>query len=253
MNIVATAKRLGADLAGVASIEAIGQGGVHIDEGLLPGARSVIAIGVGQRRAALLSADIAMAQHDTLNAYDGVSRVGHALSKHLADAGHEALTVPAFVPLDMRDGRQGMVGAVDLRGVAVLAGLGWYGQSALLVTARYGPRVRLAAVVTTADIEATPAATSPACPGGCRTCLDACPAGALPGGGRVDKTACGRVVFKYGLRGLLRFARELSTANPAEREELLRGRAMRELWQTFVSGIYYSCFRCQAVCPVGGP
>jgi epoxyqueuosine reductase QueG len=61
---------------------------------------------------------------------------------------------------------------------ATLAGLGWIGKSALLVTPRLGPGVRLATVLTNAPLPAGSPVTASRC-GTCRRCVTACPAGAL--------------------------------------------------------------------------
>lgn len=63
---------------------------------------------------------------------------------------------------------------------ATLAGLGWIGKCALLITREYGPAVRLGTVVTDADLPAGDPVTSSYC-GSCTLCVDACP-GAAPTG-----------------------------------------------------------------------
>jgi epoxyqueuosine reductase QueG len=78
-----------------------------------------------------------------------------------------------------------------------------------------------------------------------------CPSKALLGGGKVDKRACGRVIFEFGLRRMMKFTGEMFDASPEERADLLKSYPFRELWQTLVSGSYYYCFDCQALCPIG--
>lgn len=78
-----------------------------------------------------------------------------------------------------------------------------------------------------------------------------CPSKALLGGGEVDKRACGRVVFEFGLRGMTKFVGRMLNASSEERAEMLKSHPFRELWQTLVSGNYYYCFECQALCPIG--
>jgi epoxyqueuosine reductase len=63
---------------------------------------------------------------------------------------------------------------------ATLAGLGWIGKSALLVTERFGSAVRLNRVLTDAPLPtATPIETSRC--GECRVCVDHCPGTAVKG------------------------------------------------------------------------
>jgi epoxyqueuosine reductase len=64
--------------------------------------------------------------------------------------------------------------------VATLAGLGWIGKSALLVTREFGPAVRLASVLTDAEIETGTPIDASNC-GACRQCVDRCPAKAIVG------------------------------------------------------------------------
>ena len=60
-----------------------------------------------------------------------------------------------------------------------MAGLGWQGKSLLLINPDYGPRIRLATVLTDAPLEADSPLKN-LC-GECTLCRDACPAGAIKG------------------------------------------------------------------------
>lgn len=97
------------------------------------------------------------------------------VARWLVARGHRALAVPASMPYD----------PVRLQGIfshklgAHLAGLGWIGKSCLLVTDRFGPRVRFATVLTDAPLKAG-SVLEGRC-GGCRRCVDACPVGAFTG------------------------------------------------------------------------
>ncbi len=64
--------------------------------------------------------------------------------------------------------------------VATLAGLGWIGKSALLITQMYGPAVRLATVLTDAPLDAGTPVEDSQC-GHCTECVDRCPADAIAG------------------------------------------------------------------------
>ena len=66
---------------------------------------------------------------------------------------------------------------------AVRAGLGWIGKSALFVSPDFGPRVRLATVLTDHPLAAEKLrrAESVSRCGGCRKCVDNCPAKAITG------------------------------------------------------------------------
>jgi epoxyqueuosine reductase len=61
--------------------------------------------------------------------------------------------------------------------VATLAGLGWVGRCALLVTEQFGSATRLNRVLTDAPLPTATPVTEPRC-GACRACVDACPGSA---------------------------------------------------------------------------
>jgi len=64
--------------------------------------------------------------------------------------------------------------------VATLAGLGWIGKSTLLVSAEYGPRLRLGALLTDGPFQTDNPVINSNCDD-CNYCVDACPAGAIKG------------------------------------------------------------------------
>lgn len=89
--------------------------------------------------------------------------------------GFFSLPIPASQVLD----RKKWYGAISHKAVARLAGLGWQGKNLLLITPKYGSRVRLVTVLTSAPlIPDTPLKNR--C-GNCTECRDACPAQAIKG------------------------------------------------------------------------
>jgi epoxyqueuosine reductase len=64
--------------------------------------------------------------------------------------------------------------------VATLAGLGWIGKCALLVTREFGSALRLCSVLTEAPLTPAKPVTASAC-GACVKCVEACPAAAVKG------------------------------------------------------------------------
>ncbi len=64
--------------------------------------------------------------------------------------------------------------------VATRAGLGWIGKSALLVTEKFGPAIRLATVLTDAEFEVGKSVNSSRC-GDCEECVVCCPGKAISG------------------------------------------------------------------------
>jgi epoxyqueuosine reductase QueG len=101
----------------------------------------------------------------------------------LQDRGHRALPVPASQVLD-RDRWQA---AISHKAVARMAGIGWQGKNLLLITQKYGSRVRLVTVLTDAPL-AVDGPVKNRC-GNCTACRDACPSGAIRGIGTKDRYA----------------------------------------------------------------
>jgi len=65
--------------------------------------------------------------------------------------------------------------------LATLAGVGWIGRNALLVSHALGSAVRFTAVLTDAPFECGVPITASQCPPNCRLCMDACPGNAIKG------------------------------------------------------------------------
>jgi epoxyqueuosine reductase QueG len=250
MEIRRLARELGAIAVGVTTVENLMERKA-IDLDIFPSARSVVVFACGHSRAALGSKNLQVKQNDTIATYEKVRDISKQLTMALERQGYGAVAIPAFIPVDMSDGKHGMVGAVDLRRAAVEAGIGSYGKNALVLVKGFGPRVRLGAVLTSASLKMTKKKTPSLCPAECQICMLGCPSKALLGGGQVDKRACGRVIFEFGLRGVTKFVGGMLNASPEKRTEMLKSYPFREIWQSLVSGNYYYCFECQALCPIG--
>ena len=185
----------GADLVGIASVERFGDYPPEKrPENLLPAARSVIVVGVRVlpdtvRPNLLLSA----LHHITLNLLH--NQVAYDVGRLLDDHGFGAVVVPHrignFDP-DLRKSPDYMeiyprLFGISTRHAAVEAGLGVFGKSRLLLTPRFGPRQRVAAVITDAplvpDEKITAEEALQLCPPACTACMTACPGAALSGEG----------------------------------------------------------------------
>ena len=62
---------------------------------------------------------------------------------------------------------------------AARAGIGWYGKNDVIITEKYGPRVRLSAILIDAVFEYSVPITESRCPDGCTKCVEICPCKAL--------------------------------------------------------------------------
>ena len=103
---------------------------------------------------------------------DSISLV---LAQVLDEAGFQAFIVPSSQTVD----RAKLTGVFSHKLAAHLAGLGWIGKSALLITPEHGPRVRWSTVLTDAPFE--PGIPMDEMCGDCCECVSDCPANAFTG------------------------------------------------------------------------
>ena len=155
----------------------------RVDPGtLLPGARSIIALGFvydpGTR---------APARPGSMNIarYAGGADYHEVLGERVKalEAGLPALAqqpVRSFGSID--------TGPVLERVHAAYAGLGWIGKNTCLIDPRLGSYLFLATVLT--DLALEPDTPEPDHCGSCRACLDACPTDAFPEAYVLDATRC---------------------------------------------------------------
>ena len=237
----------GADLVGIVRAQDL----VEHEEGIsaiLPTTKSVVVVAARHSLAAIRSANNQVAQFDTIHTYGQAEKAVHGTARFLESKGFPSVAVPAFIPIDMAAPKKGMRGEICWRRAGVRAGLGCYGENGLLVTSEYGAAVRISGVVTAADLEGDSRLEEDVCDH-CMRCVEACPAGALSGKGKINKKLCGDVIFKYGLRYFQQLMGTVAGAAPSELQEMIGSEGLREMWQTFMTGNYYYCFKCQSQCP----
>jgi epoxyqueuosine reductase len=241
------ALRHGADQVGVVKVTDLPEHAERIER-MMPGARSVVVVAAAHSLGALRSGANELAQYDTIHAYQECGRAVHAAARYLEATGFAAAGVPAFIPLDMESPGKGMRGEICWRRAGVRAGLGSYGESGAMVTRAYGQAIRLAGIVTTADLTPDEPLKEDLCDH-CLRCVEACPVQALSGKGRINKKLCGDHIFRYGFRYFQKTMLALLERRDEELRAIIEGSGLRQLWQTFMTGNYYYCFECQSQCP----
>ncbi len=237
----------GADLVGVVRVEDLPEHSERIER-MLPEAQSVLVIAAGHSLASLRSDANELAQFDTIHAYNECARAAHAAARLLESRGFFSAAVPAFIPLDMDEPGKGMRGEICWRRAGVRSGLGSYGESGALVTKEYGQAVRLSGVVTTAELTQDEPLKEDVCDH-CMRCVEACPVNALSGNGKINKKLCGDRIFRFGFRYFQKVMQSMMDKPTDELREIVQGSGLRQLWQTFMTGNYYYCFKCQSQCP----
>ena len=179
-------KKLDVELLGVASVEKSNSAELKKRAAaLLPGAKSVVIFGkeVFKELVALLKPgkEVGEAEGgeffgphcDYLNGR--LTKAVYDFAGILRKEGYRAFPLPAAgAPVDQRH----LITLLSYKHAAELAGLGTMGRHTLLITPEYGPRVRLAGLLTDAEIEPSPVSKKDSCVN-CDACIRACPAGAL--------------------------------------------------------------------------
>ena len=169
---------------------------------LLPGARSVVVFAMeispeilgltssGRQTGAASLNDLLVS--DAGYIYGRLTKAAYDLASASRKLGLRALPLPATgCPVDTRF----LQAVFSYKHAGQAAGLGKLGWSSLLITPAFGPRIRLSACLTEADLESTlPVELDLACES-CSICLESCPAGALakPRSGEqyhINKFAC---------------------------------------------------------------
>lgn len=159
-----------------------------------------------------------------------LARVLDRLSRELRAAGIDTVKIkPTFEDGELDDKyRATLVTDFSHKMAATRAGLGWIGKTDLFVSERFGPRVRLATLLTADDLPPAAAPCDESRCGPCDICVRRCPARAANG-----------ALWKAGMeRG--------DFFDAFKCRDKCRELAMKEL------GIHNGiCGICVAVCPVG--
>jgi epoxyqueuosine reductase len=208
-RLLEVSKRCGAHLFGVADAsEFSGYEGKHSPFHYEPMARSVIVIGYHLDNP-VLDAWVPDGRGKD-RAYSFVNEIlgniGFELASVLLKGGNNAILTP--------------YSGVFSKDAAALAHLGTIGKNNLLLTDRFGPRVRLRTIVTDAELPKTPDRRKGFCDDCPRLCWSACPAGAFSEG-RFNRGPC----EEYGCRHTKKLG----------------------------ENSYLYCRECEITCPVGRP
>ena len=162
-------------------------------EHIFPGTRSVIVIGLAVDLPVLETSPSIWYRelYKTINSQ--LDQYTMQMASLLNQAGYPSVFVP-------RDGYGSIsvllrnpVAFFSHRHAAVLAGLGTFGVNNMVLTRKYGPRIRFGSVFTTAEIPSSPLIDEDLCIH-CNLCVDCCPTRALKDGDYpqtlTDKQSC---------------------------------------------------------------
>ena len=256
--VKAKARELGADLVGIAAADVAERhpvpGQSATPRGILKGARSVVVVARRllwgmTRELDPRNRNVHYAGEMALSTLEGTC---YELMRFLEDDGNPAILVPAAYSRS----HQTDVAAktLSLPHIAVEAGLGTLGLNLQLLTPRYGARVILCAVITTAELEVDAPLERALCRGEeCGRCLLTCPGDAV-GHFDLDLPRCRPHSSPYGYQFVESHVEKfLAAPDASSRFEVVRDTDTLMIWQSMLRGvgIYSGCTRCYDVCPVG--
>ena len=199
LTLTDMARGMGASLVGVAPVERFhGAPAAHHPAELLPGAQAVLVFGMrildrvmdwpsllkgspfypeSKRAEALRLCLYDRSGYQIIN--DHLDSVALRLAMYLEEDGYPSLFFPttnAGVPEEYAN----VPAMFSHRHAAVRAGLGEFGLNNVVVTAKYGPRIRWNSVLTVAPLTPSPLLAAKTCDGlACLECVRQCPGGAL--------------------------------------------------------------------------
>ncbi len=172
----AIARTAGADLVGVADFAPFRAADTLMPRDILERFTSAVSVAVHLDARIIDSIERAptpdYAQHyQVVNL--ALDRITAELSSWIISRGFSACAIPASEIVDEKE----LLGSISHKAVARLAGIGWQGKSLLIVSPQYGPRIRLATLLT--DMPLTSDAPLKNRCGTCKECAEACPASAI--------------------------------------------------------------------------
>jgi len=250
-ELKATAIANGAALVGVAAVESIPSCTPQLPvTKVMPEARSVIVFATPMLRGSIESSSLFSAMISTHATYRETEILELRLGRLLEERGHRAAVIVPASPVEMSSETRGLLGDISLRHAAVGAGLGVIGKNRLLITHKWGPRVRLGAVVTDANLVVDKPMAEQLCDE-CDLCVQSCPAEALNTHTLKDAVKCLGKQQKWGMAKHVQYMQKLLEAPLEQQKSMLRDPEYWNIYQAQSVTLMYTCYECINSCPVG--
>lgn len=186
----------GADLVGIADLAPFKQDWLTLPADLLAPYWRAVSVAVRLDNAIM----DAIESHPTAeyaehygSANADLDRLTAEIAAWIISRGRRAEAVPASKIMDTEN----LLGAVSHKAIARMAGIGWQGKSLLIVSPEFGPRIRLATVLT--DMPLTPDGPVNSQCNACTECTDACPVKAIRNVTAVERYSSREEALKFAL------------------------------------------------------
>lgn len=241
----------GADLVGICRAEDLAFSHPRQNpKALMPDCQSIIVYALRHLDGPFLSPVMRTSLVDTMNIYRELGHIGYQIGRFLENTGFQAIWIHPAYPVEMSEETRGLKGDISLRHAAVAAGLGIIGKNNLLITRSFGPRVRLAAVLTNAELEVDSRDRTIYCDE-CNRCIDLCPGKALSHEG-LNVRECIKIVGgPAGMSSFINFFTEALDRQKEEAKSMFRSPRFWNLYQALQIGSSYNCHSCMSACPIG--
>lgn len=216
-------------------------------EDFMPGAQSVICFGIPVPRGVYSTTNYNLeATWRSQNLlYRRLDTLALRISTLLEENGARAMPIYGCMPLGVNE-KGTVVGILNQMRMAEITGIGVIGKNGLLIHSRYGSRLMLGGLITTAPLPVMryPDSEEPGCPSECQICSDACPVNAImPERKQVDIMRCLRYTARTPAMSRLKFL-FLRAHN--------RKSAARYMSITsFDEHTFHICSKCVSLCPYG--
>jgi epoxyqueuosine reductase QueG len=260
-SVKSLARRLGADLVGIAAAETLNAFPPdplcpQTPDRILPTCRSVVVVAQRIPAGAFRCRNNALVQYLDMLVLRKMDYVAFHLAEALEDAGWPSLIL-ASQETDWGY-KSASYGRLSTRHLGVEAGLGTLGLEVNILSPEFGPRLYLTGILTELELEPDARITEQVCIGeSCSRCLHSCPGDAV-GHFDIDKRLCAQHAQEFGFATALKLFNGMvkmrGQADVRARViEAIRSREFFGFWQGLlrVVGSFGDCPRCLEVCPVG--
>jgi epoxyqueuosine reductase QueG len=232
---------------GPASAMANESAGYRPDD-LLPGAKGLLCFAIPLPRAIynMSTYTAEMICRSQSENYRYLDMLSIRFANLLEENGEQAIPIFGCQPMGVNKKRGYVEGYINQLKMGEVTGIGVVGNNRLLINLRYGARLMIGSVITTAEFPriSYPECKEPGCPPGCRICEDVCPVKAISiEKKRISIMRCLGYTARTPLMSQIKFVL-LCKFNPEMAARLMSQTALDE-------HTLHICSKCVALCPYG--